>query len=84
MQSNRRKFLSAVAGVGATLAVAGCSGTDEGTPTESESMTEGSMDNESMTEGEMTEGESMTEDSMDDGESMMESSMNESMTDSMN
>ena len=56
MQANRRKFMSAVAGVGATLAIAGCSSPEEGTETEGES-----MDGEST--GSMTE--SMTE-SMDD------------------
>jgi hypothetical protein len=47
MQSNRRALLSAVAGVSATLAIAGCSGTDDWMPTESES-----MGNESITDGE--------------------------------
>jgi len=39
--------MTTLAGVGATLAVAGCSGADEGTPTAGDS-----MGNKSMTEGE--------------------------------
>ena len=45
MQSKRRKCMTTLAGVGATLAVAGCSGADEGTPTAGDS-----MGNKSMTE----------------------------------
>ena len=93
MQSNRRKFMTTLAGVGASLAIAGCSGTEESTetPTEDGGMTEGdSMENESMTEGGsmedggMTEGGSMDEGGMTEGDSMEDGGMNESTTDTMN
>jgi len=83
MQSNRRKFVTTLAGVGASLSIAGCSGTEDGTPADGGD----SMGNESMTEGEsMDDGSPMTEGgSVDDGDSMDDDSpTNESMTDSMN